>query len=438
MHRVERKGTELALLVALIATSGCASHDGYDSESHFFCSNDSACKRFGPGYTCVARRCTLPPGIPPTDGKDGASNHDTTSDRGGVAGGDGDVNDAMGGVADGHVSDAMGGVADGHVSDAMGGNGGASSIADAANSGGSDGSVAPDGGHPGDAETPRLAPIIGVMSTGGGGLAFVRIEPTTGQESHQVPLSGLSGVGQGITGWDPAAGRFYALVDFIDETHRLLGLDANTGAIVSSPVVDLGLVAVEVDGSGSLFGIATPKPGAHSFVSQTVNPATGVAVTLSDLPAENDAAAQGMSAIDAARGRYYHVMNDSTGGTRLLTLDTATGHVISTVPTDFPVYNIEVDADGALVTFVVYPSQDSELRFLDPATGTTTLIAGVGSAGLFQGDSAIDRTARIMYQTYSVEAGSPGLLAVDLASGHVSRVPLDHGLGEIVVCSTCR
>ena len=443
MLRVEPALAKIALLVALFAPEGCASRAGHDSESHFFCSSDSACERFGPGYACVAQRCTFQPITPPTESPDGSASDDGAGSSGaatvgGGGGAGGDVNDTGGGGGGSATDAERGSGGASSVAEAPRGSGGASSVADASHPEGHSGPPAPDARLPEDAEVHRFAPIVGIISTGGGGLAFVRVEPTTGEESHRVQLTNLSGVSQGITGWDPVAGRFYALVDFTDQTHHLLALDANTGAIVSSPVVGLGLLTVEVTGAGSIFGLAASEVSADSFVSQSVDPITGVALKLSDLPPQSVGLAQGMSAIDLVHGRYYQVMNDDKGKQRILSLDTATGHVLSSAVTDASLYDIELDADGALFTFIVFPDQDSELRLLDPATGTTTFVARLDAASLYQGDSAIDRSARVIYHTYGVSEGGSALLSVDLASGHVSHVPLAHELGEIVVCTTCR
>lgn len=414
MLRIDRRMATTALLVALLALDGCASKTDFDSESHFVCSNDYACKRLGDNYACVARQCTLHPLV------DGGA-------EGGAAGGSSGA--GGGGGKSGGTASSGGDANDGgHRDD------GASSVPDAGTSSGGGAPIIDDGGTPADARAPALAPIVGFTSSGIGGLAFVRVDPVTGDESHSVPLPDLFSISQGITGWNPTTGRFYALVDLIDQTHHLLGLDAATGAIISSPLVDLRLIAAEVDGKGGIFGMAATGVTADGFVSQSVSPDTGVGRTLSDLPG-SAFPIQGMSAIDEAGGRYYHAIATETGESRILTLDTATGHIISNVPTDSSIYDIEVDADGRLVAFV--PGENSELRFLDPVTGTTRFIASVGTSSLNQGDSAIDRAAGVMYQTSYGPGSGSWLLAVDLASGHVTQVPLAHELGEIVVCTTC-
>lgn len=422
-------------ILGAIGSVDCSSKSDYDSESHFLCSYDRDCEHFVGRPLCVARKC-----VPPDAGQSGGrGNHGGAPDAGDAGA---TSTGGNGGGAGGAASDAGNGGAGGVVTDA--GNGGAGGAV----SGGTGGTIAPsDAGPRSDAPhdasvadawrlPPGLAPIVAFITDGALGFRFVKVDPATGSELLSVAAPGVELIANGISAYDPATNTYFVLAQTQGppSAQFLVSVDADTGSVRAQPQVGMELVSIAVTTSGAVVG-ARVANGIGNFDFGSIDRETGAFTVITTL---SDAAPfQGEYAIDAPRNRFFELVGRAHLGTDIVVLDATTGATLFDAKTDVPVHDIEVDAQGRVFGYTVHAGiSDIDLRRVDPATGTTTVVTTFPYLGLFNGGSGIDRIAGIIYHMY-VSSGARGLLAIELSTGRTTTVPLAHEITTFEVCSAC-
>ena len=283
-----------------------------------------------------------------------------------------------------------------------------------------------------------LAPIVGVAGDGNGGFLLVRVDPGTGAELSSIGLSRFAGIEPGNSAFDPATSRLITLAELTESNDmRLVSLDARTGSIIDAPVVGPDLGWPELVGSGELVGMISTS-SAGTFFFGTLDPGTGSFDALSSFSAARGLE-DGMSTVDATRNLYYAVTSeDDPPKTHLLAFDVATGALVRDTPTDRAIFDPVVIPNGDMYAFDVALDSTAVLA-VDPESGATRTVAVFPSTGAYQGGTALDGDAGILYQTYTAtDSGGSDLAAVDLASGRVRSVPLAHLPDVLAVCTACR
>lgn len=285
-----------------------------------------------------------------------------------------------------------------------------------------------------------------VFDQGAGEETVVTVDPATGALTPVGP--GIAGCcligGFPVFALDAESGGFYAagfhLADPPGSPFRLLGFDATTGALATSPALPAGtynpnLLKLDV-GTGILHGLAFDL-GASQEQVVTVDPATGALAPTG--PTIADCCTVGgfnVSALDPASGRLYvagNLLSDPPGAAkRLLGFDVATGALVSSpsLPPPWQYNDFELDPlTGTLygIVFDLATSQESVVT-VDPATAAVTPVAGgIADCCTVSSFDALDPYAGRLYilgNRLSDPPGSgPRLLGFDVAAGTLATSP---------------
>ena len=285
-----------------------------------------------------------------------------------------------------------------------------------------------------------------VFDHGAGEETVVTIDPVTGA---------LTPVGPGIPGCcliggfpvfalDAESGGFYAagfhLADPPGSPFRLLGFDATTGALATSPALPAGtynpnLFKLDVE-TGTIHGLAFDI-GASQEQVVTVDPATAALAPIG--PTIADCCTAGgfnVSALDPATGRVYvagNLVSDLPGSAkRLLGFDVATGALVSSpaLPPPWQYNDFELDPlTGTLygIVFDLATSQESVVT-VDPDTAVVTPVAGgIANCCTVSSFNAYDPYAGRLYILGNLlsdpPGGGPRLLGFDVAAGTLATSP---------------
>ena len=146
------------------------------------------------------------------------------------------------------------------------------------------------------------------------------VDPMTGAVTDLAPFSAHGGIGQAFRGYDPITNHIYQLGDA-----GVFTIDGTSGETLFSTMqgVPGGLYNPGVNGTGQILGI--DLSGGEAQVAR-LDPMTGAVTDLAITP-HNTGFEQGMYASDPCANLMYQLGNDS-----ILTVDGATGAVISVVP----------------------------------------------------------------------------------------------------------
>jgi hypothetical protein len=218
-------------------------------------------------------------------------------------------------------------------------------------------------------------------------LSLETIDPPTGQFSPiGSPLPAPTGANQGIAALDSANHVYYFQGPNPSGQETLYGLNTQSGAIVSAPVLGQHSYASIIfdPTSGTLFGTEAAR---QTTSVVTIDPPTGQATTLTNFP-DLVGAGQGIIALDQGTHRLFFDALDNASKEELVVVDTQTGSVLSrsVVPTSsLPALEFDQSSQTLLT------ADTSGLYSVDPASGNRTLIGAFsGVAGAAQGISSFD------------------------------------------------
>jgi hypothetical protein len=242
---------------------------------------------------------------------------------------------------------------------------------------------------------------------------------------------------------DAGSGRFYAAGNLFSDppgsAFRLLGFDAVTGALATSPFLAAGfnynIVKVDVE-TGTLYGLVFDFGLSQERVA-TIDPATGVVTPVGGGIA--DCCTIGgfnVSGLDPDSGRFYaagNLLSDAPGSAkRLLGFDVATGTLATSpsLPAGFQYNDFELDPLTGTLYGLVFDLGLSQERVVtvDPATAAVTPVAGgLADCCTISSFTALDPHGGKTYIMGNLLSDAPGsgprLLGFDVSAGTLASNP---------------
>jgi hypothetical protein len=191
--------------------------------------------------------------------------------------------------------------------------------------------------------------------------------------------------GFNVSAFDPASGRLYVAGNLTSDpgTKRLLGFDALTGTLVSSPALPptWQYNDFEMDPlTGTLYGIVFDFTNTEYVV--TVNPATGAVTTVGEGGVPNCCTVSSGNAFDPYTGKLYimgNLLTDPSGSLpRLLGFDVGSGMLASSpfLPTGWNYNVLQVAVTAAANHPPVAVCQDVEVAAATDQCGANASIDG--------------------------------------------------------------
>jgi hypothetical protein len=173
------------------------------------------------------------------------------------------------------------------------------------------------------------------------------IDTATGATTVLSTLPSLDAVVTGSSAVDRDAGRLYEAGSGSDGMgRRIFTIDAKSGAVLASPVMDTPCINIALDpaGKGRLLCVATASDGKQL---RALDPATGATSVLGAIP-RLDTALQGITALDTQALVLYQIGKaKGDPATRLFGIDVKTGAVVSSPGLGTELFtNMEVAPSG--------------------------------------------------------------------------------------------
>lgn len=242
---------------------------------------------------------------------------------------------------------------------------------------------------------------------------------------------------------DPATGGFYAAGNLFSDppasAKRLLGFDAVTGGLATSPFLPSGFNynLFKLDhGTGTLYGLVFDLAASEEVVV-TVDPVTAALTPVG--PGVPDCCTLGgfpVTALDPATGILYvagNLLSDPPASPRrLLGFDVATGALVSspTLPAGVSYNDLHLDPLTGTLYGLVFDTGTSQetVVTVDPATAALTPVGpGVPDCCTISGFSTLDPHNGVFYTTGNLFSDPPAsgrrLLGFDLATGALVSSP---------------
>lgn len=286
-----------------------------------------------------------------------------------------------------------------------------------------------------------------LRNPGDGGRQLTSADPATAvitpiSASISPPLPSASGV----NAVDAAGQRYFFVATPAAETDaRIYTVDAQTGAVLSSPTI-AGSASeffsdLEFDeGEGVLFGLRNPGTSGRQVV--TLDVLTGTVTPISaSFGTPQLGSISGGAALDAGGNRFFFTGTPGAvpGPEELYVVDTTTGallaqHVLGVTQ---PMMGLDYDPDeNVLYGLRMGASGGKEVVTVDPVTGAVTPISanlgpGIGMPnGLTTLDPAGNRyffigvpNSETDYRIYGVDTVTGGLIASPAIAGSASAFP---------------
>lgn len=177
--------------------------------------------------------------------------------------------------------------------------------------------------------------LYGLRNPGDSGAQIVILDPATAAITPvSASISAPLGMSSGVAAIDSDGDRFFFIATPNSDTDaRIFTVDLNGGALVTSPMISGSASAffmgLEYDEDEDvLYGARNPGDGGRQVVS--VNPATGTVTPISASIFPPFSSSSGIVALDAGGNRFFLIGTASSDtDSRLVTLDTATGAILS-------------------------------------------------------------------------------------------------------------
>jgi len=207
------------------------------------------------------------------------------------------------------------------------------------------------------------------------------------------------------------SGRLYAQSG--DQT--IYTFDASNGQILSGAVANSAMSAMDIGISGNLIGISYDSVSMENEI-RVLNPSTGNTTLLNSFTFSSGGFFPGTFAVAPSLNRFYVQSGDAT----VYTFDLTTGQILHTRLADTSMQALSYWKAGELIGIDYNGStMQNEVRILDPATGTTTLLNTFtfSSGGWIDTTFTVDSSGNIFY----AESGDGILYTFDLATGTILR-----------------
>lgn len=267
---------------------------------------------------------------------------------------------------------------------------------------------------------------------------LVKANTLTGAVTVVGQLAGFSGVpSAGISALDASDHKYFIFLDDANGSEHLVTIDAQTGAVLGSPL-SAGLLTLQFDPSSrSLFGVARDQVSGN-FDLDVVDPDTGeltvVATILGFSGGFSGCPLSGISALSVQRHNYFTLLDDNSGMQRLLTIDTRTGAVIAS-PASSGALSIEFDPSTGKLLGVAFDQSSHlfDLVVIDPLTGGVSVVASI--PGFSSLPSACVSTFDVVRQRYigilTDANGMARFVNVNTRTGSVLSSPPSPGAFDI-------
>jgi len=269
----------------------------------------------------------------------------------------------------------------------------------------------------------RLLPVVLCLATRlWAGLVGINYDANLNQNQIRVvhPLTGsttlLNSFAFSSGGWNSEtfavnsqSGRLYAQSG--DQT--IYTFDASNGQILSGAVANSAMSAMDIGISGNLIGISYDSVSMENEI-RVLNPSTGNTTLLNSFTFSSGGFFPGTFAVAPSLNRFYVQSGDAT----VYTFDLTTGQILHTRLADTSMQALSYWKAGELIGIDYNGStMQNEVRILDPATGTTTLLNTFtfSSGGWIDTTFTVDSSGNIFY----AESGDGTLYTFDLATGAI-------------------
>ncbi len=143
--------------------------------------------------------------------------------------------------------------------------------------------------------------------------------------THISPYPGTENIG---SAYDPATNLYFMSAN-LSGSNRLLGINSDTGGIVTNAPFPTGVVALRVNAQGQLIGT---RWNGSSLTFLRIDPQSGAVTWLSNLINLQSSAVIQRQALDRATNRLYQIVTDVGGTQRIYTLDATSGATLSSAP----------------------------------------------------------------------------------------------------------
>ena len=285
-----------------------------------------------------------------------------------------------------------------------------------------------------------FALLFGLRNPGDGGRQVITIDPATAAiTTISASIDPPNGTPSGVIALDAGGSRFFfAGTPAADTSPRIYSVDAQTGAVLSSPlIIGGGVQGLEYDEAEDvLYALQTPDlTGSKRVV--ILNVATGAATPVSGNLATAIGMPSGATTLDPSGNRFFFVgTQDAETTQRIYSVDTQTGALLAspTISGDV-ITGLEYDdAAGILYGLRTPPDGGKQVVSLDAATGATTDVsANIAAAlGMASGVTGLDATGDRFFfvatpnsetdsRIYTVDTNTGTLLSSPAISGSASQ-----------------
>lgn len=217
-------------------------------------------------------------------------------------------------------------------------------------------------------------------------------------------LDGIQSIGQGMTSFDAAGGRYFNLTAF-----QIKVIDVQTGLVIDSILNTPRLYNIEYDPNANRL-VGTRYNGTVTLFS-SLDLATYVFTDLDTLT-NTLGVSQGESAFDPFTNRYFNITNFA-----VTIINAQTGAVIDTIDNYLhKIRGIEFNTSTGKLMGFGWTGTHTIFRTLDPVTKVLTNIDTLTNVESFtMGESAFD----IVNNRYFISTPYIGIVAVDATTGNI-------------------
>jgi hypothetical protein len=251
------------------------------------------------------------------------------------------------------------------------------------------------------------------------------IDTGTGVIKQIAAVPGVSSANSGVSAFDPYKPAYYFCGLDAALTNRLYSVNIRDGTTTMSGPLATAPAAMQFDPmTRALYGTVYDFPNQTVIVGR-IDPATGAVTKVATVATQSPGSANGISAFDALRRRYY-LYAGTPSGTYLFAVNVDNGTVTASSEIVEIPWAMQFDPLSRTLYGTTlagpYPNVAVGVGKIDAGTGIITPVASVatGAAGSPQGISAFDPLTRNYYLYVQFVSEGLKLYAFNVRTGTVT------------------
>jgi len=271
--------------------------------------------------------------------------------------------------------------------------------------------------------SPSASPtVVALLNVAESQQQFVHINSETGTITLSVSQPEITGTFQGNMASDAASGRYFVLAP-----EGLFTFDARSGDMLSHVVLTGNVGGIEYDAVSAKIVALRYREDGIDFVR--IDPISGGVTTVAAIPGAFGAE-QGGSSFDAGSGRYFFYGFDLSFGSRLYSINAATGSVIeSPTPNEPWISQLRFDPETGDLLGLSYRSGIEELLRVNPTSGAVTSVGFIPEVQYVVSGEAVLDAATSRYIFVGSDGVTQRLYSIDTRTGRVIARP---AVGNVV------